>query len=100
MLRRPKGIPIRRSSIARTPARTRSLVIASALSAESPSARTRITTACTGAIRGGIRKPASSPCAMTSAPISLVEAPHEVCHTWRRSPVESVNVISNALAKV
>ena len=43
--------------------------------------------------------PASSPCTMISAPISRVEAPQEVFHTWSRSPDAVWKVTSKARAK-
>jgi hypothetical protein len=50
-----------------------------------PSASRKIgtTATCTGAIRGGSTRPASSPCARISAPISRVETPQEV--EWHSS---------------
>ena len=70
----------------RRPAAESSAARAAALSPAPSSSRTTRTTTWTGARRGGIRRPASSPWAMTSAPMSRDDAPHEVCQTCSSLP--------------
>ena len=58
-----------------------------------------MTTACSGATRGGNTNPMSSPCTMTATPMVRVVHPHEFCHAIYRPPVAFSNVMSNIFAK-
>ena len=50
-------------------------------------------------MRGGNINPSSSLCAITSAPTSLVDTPHDVAHTYSILLSLSANCTSNAFAK-
>src|SRR3990172_11275561 len=52
-----------------------------------------------GARRGGQIRPLSSECVITSPPISRVDTPHDVLHTYSQSPVVVWYRTSNAFAK-
>mmetsp|Transcript_22814 Transcript_22814/g.70485 ORF Transcript_22814/g.70485 Transcript_22814/m.70485 type:complete len:413 (+) Transcript_22814:169-1407(+) len=91
------------SSSTRTPAALRSRVTRSAASTIASRCfsfcQMGMTTTCVGAIAGGRRSPASSPCVMMSPPTMRVDTPHDVCHTCRCSPSSSWNCVPKALAK-
>ena len=97
--RRPKLTSVRASSSTRTPAARSSAASRAAASPAPSSAFTSSTTTCTGAIRGGNRRPFSSPWAMISPPIMRVDTPHDVCQTYSWLPASVENWVPNALAK-